>query len=63
MNKYTAFVVYTILYEALIWGVFGYAVFVLGHSGWWFLLALLLSGSQLKARRFGISEVQGGEDE
>lgn len=29
-------------YNAAILGVCAYAVFWLGHSGWWFLLALIL---------------------
>jgi len=53
-----AFAIYSILYEAIIWGVFGYAVFVLGHTGWWLLLAVILSGAQLKPRHFGIKVEQ-----
>ena len=46
------FVVYSVLFEAIIWGVFGYAVFVLGHCGWWMALAVFLSTSQLKYSAF-----------
>lgn len=56
MNKYVVFALYSVLFEAIIWGVFGYAVFIVGHSGWWVLVAILLSGSQLKPRHFGINE-------
>lgn len=49
-----AFTIYTLVYEAVIWGVFGYAVFGLGFSGWWVLLAVFLSGSQLKPQYFGL---------
>lgn len=33
----------SIVFDILIFGGTGYAVFVLGASGWWFLLALLIS--------------------
>ena len=49
-----AFAVYSVCYEAIIWGVFGYGVFVLGFSGWWILLAVVLSGAQCKPKHFGI---------
>jgi hypothetical protein len=35
--------IYVIIYQALVLGGTGYAVFGLGHSGWWFLLAYFLS--------------------
>lgn len=54
--KYWAFATYSVLYEAIIWGVFGYAVFVEGHSGWWLVLATFLSLAQLPSKRFGIKE-------
>ncbi len=44
MNSIT-YLIYIVLYETLILGGCGYAVFVLGASGHWFWLALLLSGS------------------
>lgn len=34
-----------ILYNALLIGACGYVVFGLGHSGWWFLLAAVLTMS------------------
>lgn len=38
------------VWDAAIIGGIGYAVFVLGHSGWWFLLALMLcAGGKSKA--------------
>lgn len=49
-----ALVVYSILYEAIVWGVFCYGVFLKNHSAWWFLAALLVSGCQLKGKHFGI---------
>lgn len=39
------YLIYIVLYEALILGGTGYAVFALGHSGWWFLLAAIFSYS------------------
>jgi hypothetical protein len=39
------YLIYILCYEALVLGGTGYAVFVLGHSGWWFLLAFGLSSS------------------
>lgn len=50
------FALYSVAYEAIIWGIFGWAVFARGHSGWWVAVALMLSGSQLKPRHFGIIE-------
>lgn len=44
MNSLT-YLIYIILYEGLVLGGTGYAVFVLDHSGWWFLLAFVMSGS------------------
>lgn len=41
--KYLSYLIYILAYEILIIGGCGYAVFVLGHSGWWFLLAATLS--------------------
>ena len=41
--KALTYLIYIVLYEGLVLGGTGYAVFVLGHSGWWFLLAALLS--------------------
>lgn len=48
------FALYSILYEAIVWGLFGWAVFVKDRSGWWVLVALMLSGAQLKPKHFGI---------
>lgn len=38
MNAIT-YLIYIIVWELLIFGGIGYAVFVLGHSGWWFVMA------------------------
>lgn len=60
--KIATFAAYSVCYEAIIWGVFGYAVFWKDHSGWWILAAMVMSGSQLKPRHFGINEVAQLED-
>jgi hypothetical protein len=46
------FTIYSILYEAIIWGVFGYAVFYKDCSSWWILLAVIMSGAQFKPNSF-----------
>jgi hypothetical protein len=55
-TRIVIFAVYSILYEIIIWGLFGWAVFVRGESGWWILAAAYLSSAQLKPRHFGIPE-------
>lgn len=50
--KYWAFAFYSIFYEAIVWCIFGYAVFFLHESAWWFLLATLLSCGQWKPAHF-----------
>lgn len=51
------YLIYIIAFETLVLGGCGYAVFVCNRSGWWFLLAVLLSGSAYRpeawARLFG----------
>ena len=42
---YVTYLIYIVLFEALVLGGCGYAVFVLGHSGWWFVLAVVLSAA------------------
>jgi hypothetical protein len=44
-----------VAYEAIVWGIFGYAIFWQGHSGWWVIVALLISGAQMKPHHFGIT--------
>ena len=46
--KYLTYLIYILAFETLVLGGIGYAVFVLDHSGWWFLLAILLSGAAYK---------------
>lgn len=56
MMKYWAFAVYSVLFEAIIWGLFGWAVFVNGYSGWWIIVAVIMSACQLKPKHFGIEQ-------
>ena len=44
------YMIYIILWEALIIGGFGYVVFGLNRSGWWMLLAVMLSDSAYKPK-------------
>ena len=51
-----AFAFYSVCYQALIWGLFGWAVFLNGNSGWWIVLAIMISESQYAPDRFGINQ-------
>ena len=42
------YLIYIIIWEAMVLGGFGYVVFGLGKSGWWMLLAVLMSASAYK---------------
>lgn len=46
--KYLTYLIYILLWEGFVFGGAGYAVFILQRSGWWFLLAVLLSGAAYK---------------
>lgn len=46
------YLIYIILWEGLIFGGVGYAVFILGHSGWWVLAALLVGGCAYTPERW-----------
>ena len=46
--KEITYLVYIVLWEAMIFGGTGYAVFVLDRSGWWFLLAIWIGGMAYK---------------
>jgi len=48
--KYITYLIYIILWEGMIFGGTGYAVFFLDKSGWWFLLAILLGGCAYKPK-------------
>ena len=42
------YLIYIIIWEAMVFGGFGYVIFGLGKSGWWMLLALYMSMSAYK---------------
>jgi len=42
------YLIYIIIWEAMVLGGFGYVVFGLGKSGWWMLLAVFMSASAYK---------------
>lgn len=42
--KYVTYLIYIIFWEGLVFGGLGYAVFVMGHNGWWMLAAVILGG-------------------
>ena len=52
--KLVVFAIYTVIYEGIIWGIFSYAIFMIGESGWWMILAVVMSSSQLKPKHFGL---------
>ena len=54
--KYLAFLIYILIWDiGILLGTF-YAVFILGYSGWWFLLAFALCCLSFTPRHFGIKE-------
>lgn len=50
--KYLMYTIYIIVYESLVIGGCGYAVFILGHSGWWWMLAVLFSLGAYSPNKF-----------
>ncbi|MDI1253845.1 hypothetical protein [Thermomonas sp.] len=50
--KYVTYLIYIIIFESIVWGGTGYVVFGLGNSGWWFVLAALVSGAAHKPQRW-----------
>lgn len=51
-SAYWTYLIYIILWEGLIFGGAGYAVFVLDHSGWWMLAAAFLGGMAYPPRKW-----------
>ncbi len=41
---YITYLIYVLVFEIIVFGGIGYAVFVLNHSGWWLVFAVLVSG-------------------
>lgn len=50
--KIASYLIYSIFYETLTIGGTAYVVFVLGQSGWWWLLGALFSASVFKPERW-----------
>ena len=42
--KEITYLIYIVFWESMVFGGTGYAVFVIGNSGWWFLLAVFIGG-------------------
>ncbi len=49
------FMIYSVLYELIIWSTFLFLIVILNWSAWTILLAILMSGAQLKAKSFDIN--------
>lgn len=58
--KYITYLIYIIAFETLVLGGTGYAVFMLGFSGWWFVLAVVVSGTAYSPSKW-MCEQKGGE--
>lgn len=52
--KEITYLIYIVIFELLIWGGIGYAVFFLDESGWWFLFAIMVSNSAYTPYHWGI---------
>ena len=52
--KLGLFLIYTIIYESMVWGIWLYLFVMLGVSGWSVILAMLMSAAQLKPQYFGL---------
>lgn len=50
--KSLTYLIYIVAWEAMVLGGAYYAVFILERSGWWFLLAVLLSGAAYKPQHW-----------
>jgi len=56
------YLIYILTWEAATIGGCAYVVFWLGHSGWWFLLAVLLSGMAYKPAHWRALTTKGDTD-
>jgi membrane associated rhomboid family serine protease len=54
--RFWAFAFYSVGFQAIIWGVFGYAVFIAGRSPNWMLFAFICACCQYTPESFGISK-------
>ena len=59
--KYLTYLIYILLFESMVLGGIGYAVFVLDHNGWWMLLAVFLSASAYSPTKWIHGEKNGNE--
>ena len=50
--KELTYLIYIVLWEAFVIGGCAYLVFWLGASGWWFILAVVLSGAAYTPNRW-----------
>ena len=50
--KEITYLIYIILWEGMIFGGAGYAVFALEHSGWWILAAVFVGGCAYPPERW-----------
>ncbi len=59
------YLIYIVIWESMIFGGFGYVVFGLGHSGWWMLLAIMLSGAAYRPYMWRelLTGKRGGDNE
>jgi len=53
--KLSLFVIYTLLYECLIWGLTASVIYFLQWSEWTVLVAIIMSSAQLTPRHFGLN--------
>lgn len=44
--RHLTFLLYTLAWQAFVWGACWVAVMERGHSGWWILLAVFFSAAQ-----------------
>ena len=58
--KCITYLVYIVIWESLIFGGAGYAVFVLERSPWFFLLAIIIGGSAYSPMKWihGVDETK-----
>lgn len=52
------YLIYIILWEGMIFGGIGYAVFALNHSGWWVLAAVMIGGCAYTPERWIYGKVK-----
>lgn len=53
-TKLFYFLLYTVLYEGMIWGMFMYLIMYQNWSEWTVIIAIIMSSAQFQPRHFGI---------